>query len=98
MATLGARNDRELLGLGFGGRGNDGANTRGINRDRFSMNTCLPAAMAAAKCSGRKCGGVAKITMSTSAAKTFWKASNPEKVVSGVTKDRGSLTSFAAAD
>ena len=35
VATLGARNDRELLGLGFGGRGNDGAYTRGINRDGF---------------------------------------------------------------
>ena len=28
----------------------------------FSMNTFLPASIAALRCSGRKCGGVARIT------------------------------------
>ena len=32
----------------------------------FSQKTCLPAATAAFRCIGRKCGGVAKITTSTS--------------------------------
>ena len=37
----------------------------------FSQNTCLPAAMAAFRCAGRKWGGVARITTSTSVANSF---------------------------
>ena len=32
----------------------------------FSQKTCLPASMAAFRCAGRKCGGSARITTSTS--------------------------------
>ena len=37
----------------------------------FSMKTCLPASTAAAKCTGRKPGGVARMTRSTPASMTF---------------------------
>ena len=37
----------------------------------FSVKTCLPASIAASRCAGRKKGGAARITMSTSVARTF---------------------------
>ena len=54
----------------------------------FSVNTCLPASIAAARCSGRKNGGAARITRSTGAASTFLKASKPLKHSSGVAVTR----------
>ena len=43
----------------------------------FSQKTCLPASTAAFRCIGRKCGGSARITTSTSLWISFWAASNP---------------------
>ncbi len=54
----------------------------GSTHTGFSANTCLRAATAAARCSGRKKGGVARITRSTPEAITFWKASKPTKHIS----------------
>ncbi len=52
----------------------------------FSINTCLPASIAAFRCPGRKCGGSVSITMSTSShATTFLCASQPTKHLSCVT-------------
>ena len=54
MTTLGARYDREFLGLGFGGRGNDRAYPRGINRYRFFHEHVLAGSNGRGKMLGAK--------------------------------------------
>ncbi len=58
----------------------------------FSMNTCRPFCTAYSKWSGRKCGGVARITRSTSLSMTFWYASKPTKRWSASTAIRSAIS------
>jgi hypothetical protein len=54
----------------------------------FSVKTCLPASTAAFRCAGRKCGGVVRITTSTSLSITLRYASKPTNCASGGTRTR----------
>ena len=65
-----AAGDRKLRValVGCGGRGTGAAAQALSTATGFSMKTCLPRSTQRSKCCGRKPGGVARITTSTSSA------------------------------
>jgi hypothetical protein len=77
--------------------GEHGPDPGGSTATGFSVKMCLPAATAAARCAGRKPGGVARITRSIPAARTCSYASKPVKQRSGVTLYAAANAGSAAA-